>query len=486
MSERAAQATAELAPPLAEGLAPPAVRPGPLLAAVCLATLPGPLSFTMIVVALPVIADSFHVSDSTASWLLIAPMLFSSTLQSIGGRLGDLLGYRRVMLAAMLGYALVTASAALAPSFWVLVGIRALQVTFGGAVAPNGGALVRLHLPAARRAGAYGTISAAISVAATGGPLLGGVLAGTLGWRAIFLTALPLSIAALVLMSRAAPPDSVRPAGVRPNFDGVGALLLAGSVASLIVPLTLLRIDVLTLAQLPLAYAALSLVIATFVWWELRHPDPLVQVRLFADRTYRSACVSETLANISLFPFAVVVSIFLQSVQQRSAALSGLVIAIGSVTMILFSPIGGRMADRRGRRLPALIGRALLLLGTAPLVLLTRDTHPAMQAICMAITSAGLGMSYPAMQAAAIESAPRRYAGMAAGVFSTTSFVGGVVGITAVSVYLRGDHLHVSQFRLIYAAFTVAAAFSFVVALRVAPWPRHVEEALSPSDAPAG
>jgi MFS family permease len=413
-------------------------------------------------------------------------MLCSSTLQSIGGRLGDLLGYRRVMLGAMLGYAIVTVSAALAPSFWVLVGIRALQVTFGGAVSPNGGALVRLHLPPARRAGAYGTISAAISIASTLGPLLGGVLAAALGWRAIFLAALPLSLAAQVLLSRAAPLDSVRVPGPRPTFDGLGALLLAGSVSALIVPLTLLRVGVLTLPQLPPAYAVVSLVIAAFVWWELRHPDPLVQVRLFVDRTYRSACVSETLANISLFPFAVVVSIFLQSVQDRSAALSGLVIGVGSVTTILFSPIGGRLADRHGRRLPALIGRALLLLGTLPLALITHGTPPAIQAMCMAVTSAGLGLSYPAMQTAAIESAPRRYSGMADGVFSTTSFVGGVIGLTVVAVYLRGDDLAVNQFRLLYGAFAAATAVSLGFALRVAPWPRHDEESASLAAGPTG
>src|SRR6476661_2019212 len=131
------------------------------------------------------------------------------------------------------------------------------------------------------------------------------------------LAALPLSVVAESLKKKAAPLDSVRLPGPRPTFDGLGALLLASSVSALIVPLTLLRVGVLTLPQLPPAYAAVSLVIVAFVWWELRHPDPLVQVRLFVDRTYRSACVSETLANISLFPFAVVVSIFLQSVQSR-------------------------------------------------------------------------------------------------------------------------------------------------------------------------
>jgi MFS family permease len=390
------------------------------------------------------------------------------------------------MLLGLIGYAVVTVLAILAPSFWILVALRALMVTFGGALSPNGGALIRLHLPPARRAGAFGSVAAAISAAATIGPLIGGVLAALLGWRSIFLATLPFSAVAIALALRAIPPDPPRAPDERVRVDLIGAALLAASVASMIVPLTLLRIDVISLVLLPVAYAALSIVVLTFVWWELRHPEPLVQMRLFTRSTFRSACISETFANVSMFPIAVVASIFMQSYQGYSATATGLVIAVGSVAMVLFSPIGGRLADRRGRRLPALIGRVMILAGAAPLVAVTSGMSPLLLALAMTVVSIGGGMAFAPVQAAAIESAPRHYSGMAAGVFATTSFMGGVLGLTGVSVYLAAEELSIDQFRVIFAVFAATAAAAIAFITRVEPWPRYDEDGvLSPSDAPA-
>lgn len=446
-----------------------------MLFTIALASLPGPLNFTMLVVALPSIADDFGIGVGTSSWMLIAPMLASSSLQSIGGRLGDIFGYRRVFMSSMVGFCVVSAAAVAAPTFWLLVAARVLLVTFNGATQPNGGALVRVHLPTERRARGFGTVVAAFSTAATIGPLLGGVLVSTIGWRAVMAAGIPFTVAALVLAAKSVPPDPPQEHTAKQTLDVVGAVLLASTITSMVLPLTFLRSDVISLGQLPLAYLVLPVVLAAFVTWELRHPQPIVQPRLFASPTFRAAAGSESLVNVSFFPIAVVAAIYLQEVQHRSATLTGAVIAAGSVAMILFSPVGGRLADRYGRRVPSVLGRALVVAGLLPLLLIGNDTNPLIFALAMTIMSIGGGLSFAAVQSAAIESAPRRYSGMAAGVFATTSFLGGITGITASSVYLTGE-LDASQFRVIFVAFIVTAILAMAVASRIAAWPMSEDE----------
>src|SRR5690606_5770921 len=147
--------------------------------------------------ALPDISAGFDVSLATTSWVIILPMITSSSVQPIGGRLGDILGYRRVFALSLAGYTLVTIAAALAPSFAVLVALRALQTTFGSATYPTGNAIIRVNLPESQRASAYGVIGSAISIAVAGGPFIGGALTDGFGWRAIFLANLPFSVGAL-------------------------------------------------------------------------------------------------------------------------------------------------------------------------------------------------------------------------------------------------------------------------------------------------
>ncbi|RIK41725.1 MAG: hypothetical protein DCC58_12060 [Chloroflexi bacterium] len=455
-----------------------------LLLTICLATLSGPLNFTMLVVALPKMADDFGISVTTASWILIVPMLASSTLQSVGGRLGDLFGYRRVFLASIIGFIAVSFGAVFAPTFMSLVAMRVLQVTVGAATQPNGGALVRLHLPAATRAAAFGTITATMSLAMTLGPIVGGVLSSAVSWRAIFLINLPLSFAAFILGFRSIPHDARVPVRTRSSFDLIGTLLLFCSMLSLVLPMTLLRLGYMPLRWLPPAYLALSVVIVIFVRWELKQREPLVEPRLFLSRTYRAACVSDIFSNISQFPISVVISIFVQSYLDHSASTAGFVIAVGSVTMILFSPVGGRLADRFGRRLPAMAGRVFMVLGALLLLLSSRDTGLPLLVGALAVMSIGGGLSFAAVQAAALESAPRRYSGMAAGVFATTSFTGGIVGLTAASVYLAGDELVASQFQLIFLVFAITAAISMVFAARLEPWPAQQDEDPATSSAP--
>ncbi len=451
----------------------PAVPKWLLLLTVGLGTLTGPWNFTMLIVALPNLADDFSISLATTSWVIIVPMIASSSVQSIGGRLGDILGYRRVFVWSLAGYTVITVAAAFAPSFGVLVLLRTLQTTFGSATFPTGNALIRVNLPESQRASAYGVIGAAISFAIAGGPFIGGALTGAFGWRAIFIANLPFSIGALVLLLLYIPSDQRPPSKARwqSRFDPIGILLLAISVISIVMPMALVRDGFIPATVLPLIYVGVAGIVFLFARWEWRQPDPIVQVRLYLTRSFRAAAFGEMFMNSAGFPLTVVASIYLQAYLDQSVVVSGLVIALGTIGMAAASPFGGRLADRYGRRLPVILGRAIMVGGLLlSLAIIAATSSPWAFAVGMAVVFIGNGLAIPAGQAAAIESSPRDFSGMAAGVAATTAFMGGIVGITWTSIYL-GEDPALSQFRLVFAIFATSALIAILIATRVAPWP---------------
>jgi DHA2 family methylenomycin A resistance protein-like MFS transporter len=223
-------------------------------------------------------------------------------------------------------------------------------------------------------------------------------------------------------------------------------------------------------------YLGAGLLLVAFVAWELRQVEPVVQVRLFVTRTFRAAAASEACMNFSFFPIALALAVFLQDFQDHSATLAGLVLAIGSAATVLGSLVGGRLADRLGRRSPALMGRGVAVLGIIGLVTLDVASSPLVLGLWLLIMSLGGGLSSAAVQAAAVESAPRRYSGMASGVFSTMANLGGIIGITLTSVAL-GASPDQDAFRGVFLLYVVFSLFGTAIATRLEPWPEATETA---------
>ena len=371
-----------------------------MLVTVALATMLAPLNSTMIAVALPRVMKEFGADLATSGWLVTSYLIAMACLQPVAGKLGDRLGRRPLILGGLIYFGIASLAAATASSLSWLLFFRVQQAIAGAIALPNGAALVREVVPAARRAARFGLVGAAVGLAAAAGPPLGGLLVELAGWRAIFYANVLLIVPALLLGMRALPARPTR--STTSGFDLGGAVLLLAVLAGTAGLLTQGH-HLGNLLLQGLAGAALVLLAFFFLWHEWRHPDHVLQPRLFQHRTFAAANAAIALSNLAMYSTLLAVPILLASQPGWGSAQTGLVLTSMSATMVIFSPLGGRLSDRWGRRWPTVGGLALLTLGV--LLLALADSEPVLPVlVCgLGVAGIGLGLYSAGMQSAAVE-----------------------------------------------------------------------------------
>lgn len=414
-----------------------------------------PLNSTMVAVALPKIVDDLGASISASAWLVSGYLIAQASLQPLSGKLGDRLGRRPLILYGLASFGLVSLGAALAPSLAVLMVFRVLQAVTGALVFPNALGLVRESLPAARRGRAFGLLGSAIGLAAAAGPPLGGALVGLGGWRAIFLVNLPWVAVALWFAARSVPR---RAAAIGARFDTVGAVALSALLCG---TAWLLNPGAVSAWVPPLVAAALGCLTAGFLRYELRRDDPVFQPRFLRVRSFAAATGSVGLSNLALYGTLLAVPVLLSHRAGWSAAEIGLALAAMSLPMAAMSPIGGWLSDHAGRRTAAVAGLALLSGALVPLALAGADVAGPVLVGSLAIAGAGIGLSNAAVQAAGIEALDPNDAGIAAGIFSTGRYLGGIAAASLVAALATGAG---ARYGLLFGVEALAAALSTIFA----------------------
>lgn len=396
-----------------------------LLIAIALSSMLAPLNSTMIAVALPRLITELQTNVADASWLVTSYLIAMATLQPVAGKLGDRWGRRSLILGGLVCFGAASLAATWAPNLPLLIGFRLLQAISGAIAIPNGVALVREVVPDHRRATSFGLISSAVSLAAAIGPPVGGVLMSLAGWRAIFFVNFLLILPALFLGWWTIPQHR-RTANARP-FDWVGSLLLAGVLASLAGLLSQMRQGNLPISPGLAVAGVIALVVALFTY-EARHPDPIIQLRFFRKRAFAAANGAIALSNLAMYVTLLSLPILLSQRANWTDSQIGFVLAAFSGMMIISSPLGGHLADRWGRRLPTVAGLAIFTVGLLPLVLRAEGVPLLWLLPGLAIAGSGMGASMAGLQTSAIESLRPEEAGVAAGVFSTSRYLGSIIG----------------------------------------------------------
>jgi MFS family permease len=364
-------------------------------------------------------------------WYSAAYTLAFAVLLITGGRLGDLLGRRRLFRLGVAVFALASLACAAAPVTAVLLTARVLQGAAAAAIVPQTIGLIRAMFDGDDRAKALSAIGPVMGLAAVSGPLLGGLLvhADLFGssWRAVFLVNVPLA-AGVLLASRYLVEDH---APARPRLDVIGTVLVGAATALLIGPL----ID----TDVPAGWAAGGLaLIALFGVQQRRSTGPLVERSLFADRGFAAALVASILFFATTTGATLVVVLHEQWDDGASALRAGLTVLPWSVAMGLTSWVAGAwLVPRFGARLmPA--GLAALALGACGATASYALALPALLPVALAVAGTGQGLFAVPFFATALARVRRQEAGSASGLLNAVQQLGGTFGVALLgAVFLR-------------------------------------------------
>lgn len=305
-------------------------------------------------VALPTLAQSFNASFQEVQWIVLAYLLASTTLIVSVGRLGDLIGRRRLLLAGISLFTVASALCGVAPTLGVLISARAAQGLGAAVLMALTMAFVGDTVPKAKTGSAMGLLGTASAIGTALGPSLGGVLISGLGWRAIFLVNIPLGVLALLLACRHLPADRRDPSADRIGFDKVGTLLMALSLAAYALAMTTGRGRFGPLNVVLLSAAVLGA--GLFVRAEARVASPLIRLAMFRNPALSASLITSMLVSTVMMATLVVGPFYLAHALGLEAVLVGLVMSAGPLVTALIGVLAGRIVDRRGARRVTVLG----------------------------------------------------------------------------------------------------------------------------------
>jgi len=419
----------------------------------------------MIAIALPDIRQEFALSHGAVAWLVSGYLIAMAVAQPIGGRLGDQIGRERVYRGGLVAFLVFSVASALAPNFLSLVALRIAQAVSGAILIPNGTAMLRTQAPAHRLGRLNGINGSVISVAAAAGPLIGAAVLEVGSWRWMFPLSIPIVLLALVLLRRLPSSEGARPP--RTPIDWIGMALFVALLVVVTLQLSAIREGVGGLTVTVRWLVAITVGVA-FTWRQRVSASPTAEWRLFRSRSFSGATAYVLFTNFAMYTTVLMIPFFIREVQGKGSLTSGLLLAAMSALFAITSPLGGRISDARGRRLPAQLGAAMMTAGALALLAgLQRDVSAIYLAACLALLGVGLGLGTGAAITAAVESAPARLAGSAAGTSSMMRYIGSIVGAGILAGVLNNSnavHAGAGTFRLVATTIACTAALGVLAA----------------------
>lgn len=330
----------------------------------------------MTFVVLGAIADDFDISLSTVSWVVIVQSLVISALMMPMGRLGDIIGRKRIHLLGLIFFASGAALTALAPTFGILI-ISRVITSIGNAMGQSvGTAIVISAFPSTERGKAIGSQTTAVAIGGASGPIFGGFVLQFLPWEALFIILLiPVAIAFFAaLFFLKSDSQSKTPDSVRSPFDGVGAFISAAAIVLLVVAINNPFGFQWISTEMMIALGLFLLLAVIFVIWELRIDVPMFQLRMFSNSNFSLAVLTRLLGFGGATAVRFIVPVFLISLLQLNEAVAGAILVLTSLGMAVGAQISGRMSDKFGPRPFAISGFVLAFITTLAMVFVGRDT----------------------------------------------------------------------------------------------------------------
>ena len=401
-----------------------------ILAICCMSLLIVGLDSTIVNVALPSIQHDLHASVSGLQWTVDAYTLVLASLLMLSGSTADRVGRRRTFQTGLATFTLGSLLCSLAPGLGWLVLFRMMQAVGGSMLNPVAMSIItNTFTKPAERARAIGVWGGVVGISIALGPLVGGALVETVGWRGIFWVNIPVGLAALLLTALFVP-ESKAPHARR--VDPVGQLLVIVTLASLTYAIIegpdagwtsprIVGFFILSLA------AAIGLLV-----YEPRRFEPLIDLRFFRSAPFSGATVIAVSAFAALGGFLFLNTLYLQEVRGYSPFHAGLYTLPMAAMTIVFAPLSGRVVGARGPRLPLIVAGIAITASGIMLTGLTATTSTSWLIITYLVFGLGFGVVNAPITNTAVSGMPRSQAGVAAAVASTSRQVGSSLGVAVM------------------------------------------------------
>lgn len=411
---------------------------GPLVA-VCLGTFMLLIDVTIVIVALPDIADALNASLSDLQWMIDIYALALAALLLGAGSAADVIGRRRMYVAGTALFAAASLACGLAPGAGWLVAMRAVQGVGATAMFATTISLLGAAYQGRDRSVALGVWGAVSGAAAALGPVLGGLLTQALDWRWIFFVNLPVSVVAIAMTLRVVG-ESKGHGGARIDWPGTASFTGFAGLTTFAV----IRADEAGWASARTAatFAGAAAALAVFVLVERRSAHPMLDLALFRDRSFTAVMVGAFALAGTAFGVLAYTSLWLQTLLGLSPVRGGLVLIPLALAAFVASALGGRLLHGAPYRL--VIGGGLVLIGAGALAQAVLDADSGWASLTVGLVVAGLGVGLvnPAIAGAALASVPPRRAGMAGGAVNTFRQLGYALAVAVFGTLLTGRMEH--------------------------------------------
>ncbi|WP_043264261.1 MFS transporter [Streptomyces sp. CT34] len=407
-----------------------------VLAICCLSLLIVSLDNTVLNVALPSVQHELGASVSGMQWTIDAYTLVLASLLMLAGSTADRLGRRRIFTVGLVVFTLGSLLCSLAPGLEWLVVFRMVQAVGGSMLNPVAMSIITNTFTDPReRARAIGVWGGVVGISMAAGPVIGGLLVQSVGWRSIFWINVPIGALALLLTRRYVP-ESRAP---RPRrVDAVGQLLVIALLGSLTYAIIQAPETGWTSPEILSFVVVAAASFAALVGYQRRRREPLIDLRFFHSAPFSGATLIAVCAFAALGGFLFVNTLYLQNIRGLSAMEAGLYMLPMAGMTLVFAPLSGRLVAGRGARLPLLLAGTAMAASGLLFAAFDAASATALLFLGYVLFGIGFGLVNAPITNTAVSGMPRAQAGVAAAVASTSRQVGQSLGVAVIGAVLAG------------------------------------------------
>ncbi len=423
---------------------PGRTRPGLTLFAACLGFAVVILDVSVVNVATKALGADLGGSLSGLEWVINGYTLTFAAFLLTAGAMGDRYDPKHIFVLGFALFAVTSLACGAAPSLVALITARVVQGVGAAMIVPSSLSIVNTNFPdPAERTRAVSLWAAAGGLALALGPVVGGLLVDSLGWRSIFYVNIPIATVGIVLVRAYARPAPARDASIRRSLDLPGQLLAVVGLGALTGAIVEANARGWTSATVLTCLTVFLLALAGFVAVERRSADPMLPLHLFGRGTFTSTSLIGVLLNFSFYGLIFVFSLFFQQVWDYSPLVAGLAFLPMTAAIMIANLSCGPLVKRHGARTVLITGNTLAAVGYLATVPVVGSGSYAQMAVQFVVAGFGIGLVVPSMTNAMLGSVDPANAGIASGVLNASRQLGGLIGVAVMGLLVgqaTSDH----------------------------------------------